>query len=356
MIPTHSHKSKHYFSNICQTKVYTIEPLHIKFTLSLIFIIALLTGFNITAKTTMADDSIFNSDKKSLSIDTPHMKLTQSVKLKKGIIYSDILNQSAINFYYINNPSSNYILYIKCIDENISPNYIQFFDSSYNELAYYPQQKSSYLYIDMNSILSGTSETKRIYVTIGNASASNDKLVNILYDKKKIPSKQPQKTATNNTVNSKNKKKKSTSCKSKNGNKIKKPKKVKHPPQKRTATATTNNKSQKGAATKISRKTIKKTTTKHNIKKAKKIARLRHVSLSNNYVSIKRRACIYLKTSIQPSNLRGCKYIWTTSNKKTATVSNGKVTGRSPGLAIIKVSVKHNTITRTATCTIRISK
>ena len=178
MIPTHSHKSKHYFSNICQTKVYTIEPLHIKFTLSLIFIIALLTGFNITAKTTMADDSIFNSDKKSLSIDTPHMKLTQSVKLKKGIIYSDILNQSAINFYYINNPSSNYILYIKCIDENISPNYIQFFDSSYNELAYYPQPKSSYLYIDMNSILSGTSETKRIYVTIGNASASNDKLVN----------------------------------------------------------------------------------------------------------------------------------------------------------------------------------
>lgn len=375
---TRLHKSDHYFSDTLHTKLFPCRSV-----LSLIFIIALFTGFVITTKTTMADNSVFNSDKKSCTIDTPHDKLTQSVTLKKDTVYNDTLNGSSINFYYIDDLSPNYALYIKCIDDTISPGYIQFFDNTYKELNYCPQQKASYLYIDVESILSDISHKKCIYMTISNPSADNDKFIKILYEKKEKPSETTKPTIQHNNNNNKPKtnttsstkkknsikkqyeKRKNTSYKSKTGNKIKKPASIiqtsapKAVIKKNNTKPDVSNNNKKTAVKnrKIKNKRItKKVTKKTKIKSPNSGAKLRSVSLSNNYISLKTGNFIYLKATIRPSDLSGCKYIWTTSNSKIATVSNGKVSGKNPGLVIIKVIVKHNNIAKTATCTIRITK
>ena len=79
--------------------------------------------FFVVSEKTSAKNSIFNSDKKTQIINTPHNKLTQAFKLNKDVIYSDTLNKSAINFYYISSPKTDYTLYIKCPGETISQKY-----------------------------------------------------------------------------------------------------------------------------------------------------------------------------------------------------------------------------------------
>lgn len=374
MMPhTLTYKFRKYHSYISQKRAYQNRLPLIKSLFSLILIILLSGHFCITAKSTFASSRIFDINKKSFTINTSHNKITQSVMLKKSIIYNDTLNRSAINFYYINNPSPDYILYIKCINENISAKYIQLFDNNYKELNYSIKKKSPYLYIDLESISSDISSQKYIYMTIGNASSSSNH-IKILYEKKTLPEESSLSTSKNKN-NNKTKTHKNASEKSKKKNKIKKSTKVKPASkkhtsinkvlQKRTSVSRTDTKNNNNTHTikTVQKSSIKKSTQKkkkknsnNKIKKSAKTVRLLSVSLSNNYISLKKGNIIYLKANIRPSKLNGCRYNWTTSNKKIAAVSNGKVIGKAPGLAIIKVTIKHNKIVKTATCTIHITK
>lgn len=432
----HSHKSNHYCSDILQTKIYQTISFLIRPAFSLIFIIILFVCVTITAKITLAGDSIFNSAKKLYSINGTHDKLTQAIRLKKDIIYNDTLNKAAINFYYINNPSPDYTLYIKCIDKNISPKYIQFFDNTYKELDCCIQQKSSYLSIDMSSVLPDISGKKCIYITIGNASTSDDKSINILYEEKRVQQNQTKNSRTTKNSNSTNTTKKrthksasiSTNAKStkvsmsthRTNHTTKRPAVTKkhttnpasHPTNPKSSsfhgtrrTTTTSKPANSANTSQTSKHTKAKHTkhtkhtstcinsnntnrtprctksknTKHTTKstsntspKINKIKRnvtvnqtkkqpnhtnkLYSVSLTNNYISLKQGDFTYLNATIHPANLRGCRHIWTTSSKNIATVSGGKVTGKKQGLAIIKVTIIHKKIRKTATCTIRIIK
>lgn len=430
----HSHKSNHYCSNILQTKkIYQTISFLIRPAFSLIFIIILFVCVTVTAKTTLAGDSIFNSAKKLYSINGTHDKLTQAIRLKKDIIYNDTLNKAAINFYYINNPSPDYTLYVKCISKNISPKYIQFFDNTYKELDCCIQQKSSYLSIDMSSVLPDISGKKCIYITIGNASTSDDKSINILYEEKKVQQTQTKNSRTTKNSNSTNATKKrshkstsistntksakvaTSTCRTNRATKRPvitkkrttnpssrptKPKSSSFPGTRRTTTTSkpanpantsqtskhtkakhtkhtppcinnnNTNRAPRCTKTKNTKRTTKSTSnTSQKINKIKRnvtvnqtkkqpnhTTKLYSVSLTNNYVSLKKGEFIYLNATITPANLRGCRHIWTTSSRNIATVSGGKVTGKKQGLAIIKVTIIHKKIRKTATCTIRIIK
>lgn len=362
---THFYKFYHYFSDLFQTKIRRIilPPNVIMF--NLIFFAALFTFFSVVCKTTASQNSVFNSDKKTYTINANNNKLTQSFKLKKGIIYNDTLSKSTINFYYIDNPVSDSMLYLKYNNTAPSSKYIQFFDNTYKELNFNSNKKSSYLCIDINTILSETSDKKRIYISLSSASSSDDTPVCILYEKKKTSSKSknteknnkdkadnkikatatPHKNKHNTTKALANKKAKSTSKKSKIKNKIKKIPKINHLSKKHTT------KTKKVKPSRRPKVLLKKQ--KQTIKKS--IKTLRYVSLSNHYVSLKKGKVFQLKFATYPTSLKKCKYIWSTSNKKVAIVSNGKITGKSQGIAIIRLKITHKNITKTSTCTIRVT-
>lgn len=368
--------------------------------------------FYVVSEKTSAKNSIFNSGKKRQIINTSHNKLTQSVRLNKDIIYNDTLNKSAINFYYISNPKPDYTLYIKCPGETISQKYVQIFDSTYKELDYKLQKKSSYLCINLDSPLSDISDKTCIYISIGNTSTVNNKIY-ILYAKTE-KSKNKSSTSKNNTTKSTTKKsdikknttpkktksnksssvkhnsiKHNTSNKPKNGDKIKKTKTSKDTRKttnniKPQTTAnnfkkdTANSDSKKNIAnsnkhkTKNTNKTTRTKPVKINKRKNKKLKihtkkhtaknntkkvtpKLQKISLSQHYILLKKGNSLHLNFTTQPANLHGCKYIWTTSNPKVASVSLGKITAKSSGLAVIKLKIIHNQVIKTSTCTVRIT-
>lgn len=363
--------------------------------------------FYVVSQKTSAKNSIFDSDKKTQIINISHNKLTQSFKLNKDIIYNDTLNKSSINFYYINSPNPDYTLYIKCPSETISQKYIQIFDSTYRELKYKLQKKSSYLCINLNTPLSDMSDKTCIYISIGNTSTANNKIY-ILYtkpEKAKLKSN-TQKGTTQKFQNShkpnseKNSTTKhSTSNKSKTGDKIKKtqtskntnkkhnnvspkttnsnnhkinkatqiktprtqPVKInirknkkpkittkKHTAKTNTKNHTANSHSKKNTATRNKHKTNKNTSNNKQLK-------LKGISLSKHYILLKKENSLYLNFATQPANLHGYKCIWTTTNPKVASVSFGKITAKSSGLAIIKLKVIHNKVVKTSTCTVRVT-
>ena len=73
------------------------------------------------------------------------------------------------------------------------------------------------------------------------------------------------------------------------------------------------------------------------------------------YILLKKRNSLQLNFTTQPANLHGCKYIWTTTNPKVASVSSGKITAKSTGLAVVKLKIIHNQIVKTSTCTVRVT-
>ena len=102
---------------------------------------------------------------------------------------------------------------------------------------------------------------------------------------------------------------------------------------------------------------IKTNTKKHAAKKNNKklTPKLQGISLSKHYILLKKRNSLQLNFTTQPANLHGCKYIWTTTNPKVASVSSGKITAKSTGLAVVKLKIIHNQIVKTSTCTVRVT-
>lgn len=428
---THLYKVYHYFRDIFQTGLDSLFFISGKFIFSLIFTITLLMFFFVVSEKTSAKNSIFTSDKQTQIINTPHNKLTQSVRLNKDVIYNDTLNKSSINFYYINNPKSDYTLYIKCPDETISQKYIQIFDSTYRELDYKLQKKSSYLCINLSTPLSDIPDKTCIYISIGSTSTSDNKIY-ILCTKtettKTETTKNKDNTQKSNTQKFQNSHKlnseknhttkHNTSNKSKTGNKIKKTQTNKNTIQKNTVqkhniiksetTSSNNTKINKATQSKTthtypvktnthkkkkheiaakkytSKKNNKNHTTssdakkniadrnKHKTNKTKNVSnnnknkvnrnarkaipKLQGISLSKHYILLKKGNSMHLSFTTQPANLRGCKYIWTTTNPKVASVSLGKITAKSTGLAVIKLKIIHNQVVKTSTCTVRVTQ
>ena len=351
----HSHKFYHYISNrYCIIKTFTIFS-----------ITAFLISFICLSKISAADIfSIFNSKFDSHTITMSHNKLTQSFQLKKNIIYNDTLNESSINFYYINDPDSLCRIYIQSSNNDIPIKYIQLFDNTYKEIQFKIHKEPSYLYIDLKTTISNINDKSRIYITIGNNSNDIAKSIKITYTAKKQHTYKKHKK--NTYIKSLNKRKKST--------KRKEPKKNsssnktnatnnKNTLNKKNISNNKNTSNNKKRITKnhshkksITRKIQK---TKHRLKKntaKKNVNKLLSVSLSHRFISLKIRECIKIRYYITPSCIHKYKYTWTTSNPETATVSNGKIKALHTGLAIIKIKIKHNNITKTATCTIRITK
>ena len=377
--------------------------------------------FFVVSEKASAKNSIFNSDKQTQIINTPHNKLTQSVRLNKDVIYNDTLNKSAINFYYINNPKSDYTLYIKCPDENISQKYIQIFDSTYRELDYKLQKKSSYLCINLSTPLSDIPDKTCIYISIGSTSASDNKIYILCTKPETTKTKDStQKSNTQKSQNShktnsekNNTTKHNTSNKSKTGNKIKKtqtnkntnqkhniikskttnsnnnkinkatqsktththpvktniPKRKKHEiiakkytTKKNNKNHTTNSDTKKNIADRNKHKTNKTKNASNNKKNKvnrnarKATPKLQGISLSKHYILLKKGNSMHLSFTTQPANLRGCNYIWTTTNPKVASVSLGKITAKSTGLAVIKLKIIHNQVVKTSTCTVRVTQ
>lgn len=371
---THLYKTYHYFRDIFQTGLHSLLFISGKLIFSLIFTITLLMFFFVVSEKTSAKNSIFNSDKKTQIINTPHNKLTQAFKLNKDVIYSDTLNKSAINFYYISSPKTDYTLYIKCPGETISQKYIQIFDSTYKELDYKLQKKSSYLCINLSTPLSDISDKTCIYISIGSISTVNNKIY-ILYTKtetsktKSSTSNKPKtgdkikKTQTNKTTSKKHNNikpqtavgnsKKDTAANSKpKTNKTTHTKPVKINKHKNKTTRTKPVK-----VNKRKNKKLKTNTKKHAAKKNNKklTPKLQGISLSKHYILLKKRNSLQLNFTTQPANLHGCKYIWTTTNPKVASVSSGKITAKSTGLAVVKLKIIHNQIVKTSTCTVRVT-
>lgn len=320
--------------------------------------------FFVVSEKTSAKNSIFNSDKKTQIINTPHNKLTQSVRLNKDIIYNDTLNKSAINFYYISSPKTYYTLYIKCPGEAISQKYIQIFDSTYRELDYKLQKKSSYLYINLNTPLSEISDKTCIYISIGSTSTANNKIY-ILYTKTET-TKTKSSTSNKPKTGDKIKKTQTNKTTSKKHNNIKPQTAVgnskkdtaansKPKTNKATQNKTTHTKPVK--VNKRKNKKLKTNTKKHAAKKNNKklTPKLQGISLSKHYILLKKRNSLQLNFTTQPANLHGCKYIWTTTNPKVASVSSGKITAKSTGLAVVKLKIIHNQIVKTSTCTVRVT-
>lgn len=376
---THLYKTYHYFRDIFQTGLHSLLFISGKLIFSLIFTITLLMFFFVVSEKTSAKNSIFNSDKKTQIINTPHNKLTQAFKLNKDVIYSDTLNKSAINFYYISSPKTDYTLYIKCPGETISQKYIQIFDSTYKELDYKLQKKSSYLCINLATPLSDISDKTCIYISIGSISTVNNKIY-ILYTKtetsktKSSTSNKPKtgdkikKTQTNKTTSKKHNNikpqtavgnsKKDTAANSKpktnkaTQNKTTHTKPVKINKRKNKTTRTKPVKVNKRKNKKLKTNTKKYAAKKNNKKLTPK---LQGISLSKHYVLLKKRNSLQLNFTTQPANLHGCKYIWTTTNPKVASVSSGKITAKSTGLAVVKLKIIHNQIVKTSTCTVRVT-
>ena len=360
----HSSKFYHYISDR-----YHIIKIFIMFP-----IVTFLIGFIYHAQISSADNfSVFNLKLKSHTIDMSHNKLTQSFQLKKDIVYNDTLRESSINFYYINNPDSLYKIYIQPSNNSIPTNYIQLFDNTYKEIKYYIHKKSSYLYIDLKTTLSELNDKNHIYITIGNNSNTTDTLLKIAYTRKQQQSKNIHTTKTknkptNNKLKQDNKSANNSKLKphnkSTNNNKSDLKNKINEKKTVLTKNKQPNkiNKSQKNDTSNNKKKIIKKTTRKKHI--ASKIKKDKHtsknkllsISLSHRYISIKVGEYAKLKYNIVPLSIKKYTAKWTTSNPKTITVSNGKIKAVHTGLAIIKIEIKHNNITKTATCTIRITK
>ena len=83
---TQLYKTYHYFRDIFQTGLHSLLFISGKLIFSLIFTITLLMFFFVVSEKTSAKNSIFNSDKKTQIINTPHNKLTQAFKLNKDVI------------------------------------------------------------------------------------------------------------------------------------------------------------------------------------------------------------------------------------------------------------------------------
>ena len=361
---THLYKTYHYFRDIFQTGLHSLLFISGKLIFSLIFTITLLMFFFVVSEKTSAKNSIFNSDKKTQIINTPHNKLTQAFKLNKDVIYSDTLNKSAINFYYISSPKTDYTLYIKCPGETISQKYIQIFDSTYKELDYKLQKKSSYLCINLATPLSDISDKTCIYISIGSISTVNNKIY-ILYTKTET-SKTKSSTSNKPKTGDKIKKTQTNKTTSKKHNNIKPQTAVgnskkdtaansKPKTNKATQNKTTHTKPVK--VNKRKNKKLKTNTKKHAAKKNNKklTPKLQGISLSKHYILLKKRNSLQLNFTTQPANLHGCKYIWTTTNPKVASVSSGKITAKSTGLAVVKLKIIHNQIVKTSTCTVRVT-
>lgn len=361
---THLYKTYHYFRDIFQTGLHSLLFISGKLIFSLIFTITLLMFFFVVSEKTSAKNSIFNSDKKTQIINTPHNKLTQAFKLNKDVIYSDTLNKSAINFYYISSPKTDYTLYIKCPGETISQKYIQIFDSTYKELDYKLQKKSSYLCINLSTPLSDISDKTCIYISIGSISTVNNKIY-ILYTKIET-SKTKSSTSNKPKTGDKIKKTQTNKTTSKKHNNIKPQTAVSNSKKDTAANSkpktnkATQNKTTHTKPVKVNKrknKKLKTNTKKHAAKKNNKklTPKLQGISLSKHYILLKKGNSLQLNFTTQPANLHGCKYIWTTTNPKVASVSSGKITAKSTGLAVVKLKIIHNQIVKTSTCTVRVT-
>ena len=75
------------------------------------------------------------------------------------------------------------------------------------------------------------------------------------------------------------------------------------------------------------------------------------VKLSKTSVSLTKGKSTTLKATVYPSNASNKKVTWTSSNKKVATVSNGKITAKGAGTATITVKTANN---KKATCKVTV--
>lgn len=77
------------------------------------------------------------------------------------------------------------------------------------------------------------------------------------------------------------------------------------------------------------------------------------IRLSNTSITLHVKKTSHIKASVFPSNADDKKLCWKILNPKTASVHNGKVTAKSPGITTIIVSLKSNPSIR-ASCTITV--
>lgn len=334
-----------------------------------------------TASANTVSDFFKNKEKsKPSDISSLHNTLTSAAPLKYGILYNDSFNTPSINYYYLKKPSLKNTLYIKCLSGNISSCDIQIFDDTNQELHTNFYNNSSFICIKMKNLISKTSNHSRIYITIG--SPQKLKLQLCFSNTYNTPKR---KTKTNKSVKNKNKtnikkdnkhttipKKntsKTTHKKEKNNNKISPSNKkiTHHNSHKNKTTTNINNKTniKKSNATRPKNKkaniktnkknkSLKTTGTRNkNISHKNKI-NLFFISLSHKFVSLKSRECIKLKYHIKPTSLKNITTLWSSNNNSIASVSNGKITAHHPGIAIIKLTVKHNGIIKSTYCTIRV--
>ncbi len=77
------------------------------------------------------------------------------------------------------------------------------------------------------------------------------------------------------------------------------------------------------------------------------------VKLSKTSVTLYKGKTTTLKATVNPSNATNKKVTWTTSNKKVATVSNGKITAKGVGTATITVKTANG---KKATCKVTVKK
>ncbi len=105
-----------------------------------------------------------------------------------------------------------------------------------------------------------------------------------------------------------------------------------------TATITVKTANGKKATCKV---TVKSSTTVNPTK----------VKLSKTSVTLGKGKSTTLKATVSPSNATNKKVTWTTSNKKVATVSNGKITAKGTGTATITVKTANG---KKATCKVTV--
>ena len=94
----------------------------------------------------------------------------------------------------------------------------------------------------------------------------------------------------------------------------------------------------------------KKATCKVTVKSSKTVNPTK-VKLSKTSVTLGKGKSTTLKATVSPSNATNKKVTWTTSNKKVATVSNGKITAKGVGTATITVKTANG---KKATCKVTV--
>ena len=401
-----------YLISICFFNRY-----YFKFTYNIIRILFLLILLSVNVLTPLTHRQLVSASEYDYKFKTTtdinsdcltmsHDRLTKAAHLKYNTIYKDSLKKYEINYYYINNISAKKSVYIKCISGNILASDIQLFDSTNKEVYVTFSQEDSCLYVNMQKIMSKISDTSRIYMTIGTSKNCSIKIIctNTNPDNKTITKSKDKKNnsnakatdnnshskpnknnnkpkATDNNNNSKrnknnNSKKATDNSNSKSDNNInKKASNNNSNPKRNKNNSNTQNVTHKTTANKVTNKhnnssknKTNKITNKRNNSSKNKTNKTTHkrsnlsknkmffVTLSHKFILLKKGECFNLKYTLKPAAKANIKTLWSSSNNGIASVFNGKIKAIRSGIAIIKLSVTHNGISKTASCTIRVTK